>query len=127
VIGTNLIGAYFTAKCAIPHLKKRGGGKIITIGSYFSYAASEGRSAYCCSKAGLSVLTRVLAEELREFDISVNELLPASVATKMNRKINPDEKTKTFQSITSLAVFLAAQPNIYPSGQSFSLYAKPIK
>ena len=52
-IELNLIGAYHTVKAAIPHLKARGGGKIITIGSGIGHNGRAGSSAYACAKAGL--------------------------------------------------------------------------
>ena len=78
---TTLFGAYLTAKTAIPHLRQRGGGNIIVLGSGMGHRGMKGSSAYSCSKAGLSMLVRVLAEELRKHGISVNELIPGPVDT----------------------------------------------
>ena len=44
-----------------------------------------GMSAYACAKAGLWMLTRVLAQELASSQISVNELIPGPVVTSMAR------------------------------------------
>ncbi len=82
-IAINLTGAYHCARAAIPHLKTRGGGKIITIGSGMGHRGAPGSSAYSCSKAGLWMLTRVLGQELRGDNISVNELVPGPVNTAM--------------------------------------------
>ena len=60
----NLVGAYHTARAAIPHLKDRGGGKILAIGSGLGRRGRPGMSAYATAKAGLSMLVRVLAQEL---------------------------------------------------------------
>jgi 3-oxoacyl-[acyl-carrier protein] reductase len=122
VIRTNLMGAYYCAKYAIPYLKKRGAGKIITVGSLYSYRASEERSAYCCSKASLSILNQILADELHKYDISVNELLPGSVITRSNRKGRSRDWIKYPKDVVPLALFLATQPKEGPSGQRFSLY-----
>ena len=80
-IDLNLKGAYYTSKSAIPYLKERGGGKIITIGSGIGHNGRVSSSAYACAKAGAWMLTRVLAQELWEHNISVNELVPGPVAT----------------------------------------------
>ena len=72
----NLLGAYYCAHAAIGYLKQRGAGKIITVGSGIGHRGFPGTSAYACSKAGLWMLTRVLAQELWPFNISVNELIP---------------------------------------------------
>lgn len=63
-VEVNLIGAYYCAQAAIPYFKQRGQGKIITVGSGLGHRGIPGRSAYACSKAGLWMLTRVLAQEL---------------------------------------------------------------
>jgi 3-oxoacyl-[acyl-carrier protein] reductase len=77
----NLLGAYYSVHSAIPHLKKRGGGKILTLGSGIGHNGTPEFSAYACAKAGLWMLTRVLAQELRDAGISVNELIPGPVVT----------------------------------------------
>ena len=127
-IDLNLMGAYYCARAAIPHLKKRGGGKIITIGSGLGHRGMVGRSAYACAKAGLWMLTRVLAQELAADGISVNELIPGPVETGL---ISDDFRTlvvekegewlKTPEEVVPLALFLATQPPLGPTAQSFSL------
>ena len=130
-LGVNLIGAYYCAKAAIPYLKQRGSGKIITIGSGIGHRGRGGDSAYACSKAGLWMLTRVLAQELWQYNISVNELIPGPVRTPMT--VNPSRQTKgsvfeiesewikSPEDVVPLALFLATQPAIGPTAQSFSL------
>ena len=123
---TNLMGAYHCVRAAIPHLKRRGGGKIITIGSGMGHNGVEGRASYCCSKAGLWMLTRILAQELWRDNISVNELIPGPVLSNMNSRDShvskiSSEWVKSPQEVTDLALFLATQPEIGPTAQSFSL------
>ncbi len=129
-IAVNLLGAFHCAQAAIPHLKKRGGGKIITIGSGLGHRGSPGSSAYACSKAGLWMLTRILAMELRQFRISVNELIPGPVHTTLSQphtgktSVIPQieqEWVKQPEDIVPLALFLATQPDVGPTAQSFSL------
>lgn len=129
VINTNLIGAYHTAKAAIPHLRRRGGGKMILIGSGLGHRGIPERSAYACSKAGLWMLTRTLAQELSSYRISVNELIPGPVQTAMTREsegklraqLGDSEWLKQPEDVVPLALFLATQPEDGPTAQSFSL------
>jgi 3-oxoacyl-[acyl-carrier protein] reductase len=126
----NLFGAYHCARAAIPHLRARGGGKIITVGSGMGRRGAVGSSAYSCSKAALWMLTRVLAQELWPHNISVNELIPGPVETSMtggpSARQGPafgaeSEWIKQPDDVVPLALFLATQPAVGPTGQSFSL------
>jgi 3-oxoacyl-[acyl-carrier protein] reductase len=126
----NLLGAYYCAHAAIPALKQRGAGKIITVGSGRGHRGVAGRSDYACSKAGLWMLTRVLAQELAPSNISVNELIPGPVVTSMTGDeaahhqgvfAIEGEWAKTPDEVIPLALFLATQPPIGPTAQSYSL------
>ena len=79
---------------------------------------------------------RVLAEELREDRINVNEILPGLVRTRLDRH-RPDRESAPFrdrpgdpirepEEIVPLALFLAAQPPTGPTGQSFNLRRQPL-
>jgi len=135
-IEVNLIGSYLCARAAIPALKRRGGGKIITIGSGAGHAGSAGVSAYGCSKAGLWMLTRVLARELASSNIDVNELVPGPVATSilatqaagahLKSPSMGEEWFKTPEDLLPLAMFLATQPARGPTGQSFGLLRREV-
>ena len=127
-IAINLTGAYLCARAAIPHLKARGGGKIITVGSGMGHRGSAGSSAYSVSKAGLWMFTRILGQELRGDNISVNELIPGPVNTAMTpvptagEPAIPDgEWFKEPEEVAPLALFLATAPDGGPTAQSFSL------
>ena len=122
-VDINLTGAYHTAHAAIPHLRKRGTGKIILVGSGQRNRAAPGFSAYSCSKSGLWMLTQSLAVELVEHNISVNELIPGPVKTDMTRDaaIPPGEWFKDPEDVVPLALFLASMPDVGPTAQSYSL------
>ncbi len=135
-LNVDLFGAYYCAKVAIPHLKRRGVGKIITIGSGIGQRGTPGSSAYACAKAGLSMLTRVLAQELWQYNISVNELIPGPVLTEATRETNAQrensvltiesEWVKNPEDVIPLALFLATQPDVGPTAQSFSLMRRDL-
>ena len=135
VMDVNLNGAFYTVKAAIPYLKRNGSGKIITIGSGMGHKGRADDSAYSCSKAGLWMLTRVLAQELSEYRISVNELIPGSVITDMGKDSMKDERSafsingewiKSPDDVTDLAIFLAGQPGAGPTAQSYSLMRRDL-
>jgi len=129
-IEVNLIGAYYTIRASIPYLKERGGGRIIAIGSGRGRRGDVKGSSYACSKAGLWMLIRTVAEELKPFDITVNELIPGPVLTDMNAKFNENidviftdgsEWIKQPDDVLPLAFFIASQPLNGPTAQSYSL------
>lgn len=121
----NVIGAYNTVHAAIPHLRARGAGKIILTGSGSRHRAMPGMSAYASSKNALWMMTQVLAVEMQEFGISVNELIPGPVKTAMTRfgaqPFPPQEWIKEPEDVVPLAMFLATQPDQGPTAQSYSL------
>ena len=81
------------------------------------------------SKAGLWMLTRVLAQELAGDNISVNELIPGPVQTSLSTldpqhsvaAVHASEWRKLPEDVVPLALFLATQPDRGPTAQSFSL------
>jgi len=80
VIDTNLSGAFYTVKAALPALKRRGG-YIFTLSSLAGKNPFAGGGAYNASKFGLNGLSEVLTLDLRHHDIKVTQIMPGSVAT----------------------------------------------
>jgi NAD(P)-dependent dehydrogenase (short-subunit alcohol dehydrogenase family) len=86
VIETNLSGVFYCCREAIPHLKARGGGWIINIGSLAGKNPMADGAAYCASKSGLLGFSESLMLDLRYENIRVSCLMPGSVATEFNRR-----------------------------------------
>jgi 3-oxoacyl-[acyl-carrier protein] reductase len=81
VLETNLSGVFYCTKAAIPHLRERGGGWIINIGSLAGKNAFPGGAAYNASKFGLIGFSEALMQEVRHDGIRVTYIMPGSVAT----------------------------------------------
>lgn len=81
VIETNLNGPFYCAHAAIPHLKRRGGGWIINIGSLAGKNAFPGGAAYNASKFGLIGFSEAMMQEVRHDGIRVSTIMPGSVST----------------------------------------------
>lgn len=135
VVELNLMGTYNFSRCVLPHLRNSGCGTIINIGSGMGHQARIGNSSYNAAKAGVWMLTRCMAMELAESNVTVNELIPGPVATKLTAAVfDPDsphptipgEWVKRPDDVTSLALFLATQGSKGPTGQSFSLARRPL-
>ena len=85
IIETNLKGTFLTASAAVPLMKKAGKGKIINISSIAARKAAMGMGVYCVAKAGVEMLTKVLAMELVQDRITVNGIAPSVVRTDFTR------------------------------------------
>ena len=91
VIDTNLKGSFFAAQAAARHMVARGeGGRIINVASQAGVVGIEERSAYGASKSGVILLTKVLAIELAQHEITVNAVAPTFIATELTRSTLED-------------------------------------
>ena len=81
LIATNLSGVFYCSHEAIPHLKRRGGGWIINIGSLAGKNPFAGGTAYNASKFGLVGLSEAMMLDVRHQGIRVSYVMPGSVAT----------------------------------------------
>ena len=135
LLEVNLLGAYHCAREAIPYLLKADAAKIIMMGSGSRWKTRPRLSAYSAAKAGLWALTRTLAAELRPHRIAVNEIIPGPVLKEhmlTPEKLREIEEREAIElpngewhkvpaDLGELALFLATQPRLGPTGQSFSL------
>jgi NAD(P)-dependent dehydrogenase (short-subunit alcohol dehydrogenase family) len=79
---TNLKGAFFCARGAAKVMIPHGSGRIVSISSALSLVAQRGYASYGATKAGLEQLTRVLALEWSDSNITVNAVAPTSTVTR---------------------------------------------
>lgn len=87
VLDTNLKGVFFLTQAVVKQMTKRGaGGSIVNIGSQAGAVGIEQRAPYCASKGGLVQLAQVLALELAEHRIRVNNVSPTFVLTDLTRE-----------------------------------------
>ncbi|UCC72496.1 MAG: SDR family oxidoreductase [Gemmatimonadota bacterium] len=94
VIDTNLTGVYHCCHEAVPELKRRGGGWIITIASLAGRYAFAGGTAYNASKFGLLGFTEALMLDLRDHGIRVSCIMPGTVDTYFDAKQPTGESWK---------------------------------
>jgi NAD(P)-dependent dehydrogenase (short-subunit alcohol dehydrogenase family) len=84
IMEVNLRGAFLLCQQVIPLLQQRGGGKIITVASIAGIRPQPAMGVYSVSKAGLIMLTQVLAQELGPSNIQVNAIAPGVVKTRFS-------------------------------------------
>ena len=85
VFNVNLKSVFFTCKHIAAHFMERRYGKIINISSIAARKAARGMGIYCIAKAGLEMLTKVLAVELASDHIQVNAVAPCVVRTQFSQ------------------------------------------
>jgi 3-oxoacyl-[acyl-carrier protein] reductase len=86
VMSTDLDGAFYTARSAVPHLVASKG-TLIFISSIGADAAAAGGAPYHCAKAGVNTLTKVLAKELASSGVRVNAIAPGLVRSDMGNRL----------------------------------------
>jgi NAD(P)-dependent dehydrogenase (short-subunit alcohol dehydrogenase family) len=82
-IAVNLKGTFLCGQAAARKMVAQGGGKIINVASNIGKVARMNNAAYCSSKAGVILLTRVMALELAKHSVTVNALCPGATETEM--------------------------------------------
>ncbi|MBS8226806.1 SDR family oxidoreductase [Vannielia litorea] len=87
VIDVNLKGVFNGMRAALPVMLAAGGGTILTVGSGAAHGPVEAWSAYCSSKAGALMLTKMVDKENGGQGIRALSLSPGTVATQMQRDI----------------------------------------
>jgi 3-hydroxybutyrate dehydrogenase len=112
IIAINLSAAFHAMRAAIPGMKARGWGRIISTASAHSLVASPFKSAYVTAKHGIAGLTKTAALELATHKITVNAISPGYVWTPLVEKQIPDtmkSRGMTKEQVIN-DVMLEAQP-----------------
>ncbi len=90
IIALNLSAAFHTIRLAVPHMKKKGWGRIINTASAHSLVASPYKSAYVAAKHGIAGLTKTVALELATSGVTANCISPGYVWTPLVENQIPD-------------------------------------
>ena len=130
VFNTNLKSVFFLSKMVRDAILEHGeGGSIINISSVGGYRASNGLGAYSVSKAGLLMLSRVMASEWGVDGIRVNTIAPGVIQTEFSRALwdRPDGgrqqgkglgRIGTPEEMAGAAVYLASPAASFVTGTS---------
>ncbi|MFS0614425.1 SDR family NAD(P)-dependent oxidoreductase [Lederbergia ruris] len=128
---TNLKAPFLVSKAVVPQMIKQKYGRIINIASMLGMVGLAERSAYCSSKGGLIQLTKVMALEWAEFNITANAVCPGPFATELNQVvINNPEANQVFldhlpinrwgkpEELAGLIIYLASEASSFMTGSA---------
>ena len=128
MIDTHLSGAFYLCRALIPAMIRRGGGRIVNVGSMWGKTGASCEVHYSTAKAGLRGKTMALAKELGPSNITVNCVEPGLIDTEMNAAL--DEQTRsalceetplcrigTPEDVAAAVAFFASEQASFITGQ----------
>jgi 3-oxoacyl-[acyl-carrier protein] reductase len=127
VLRTNLDGAFYCLRRAIPGMLRARWGRIVFMGSVIGLSGAAGQANYAAAKAGLVGLTRAAARELASRNVTVNLVAPGAIETDMTAALSPERREEmvslaplgrfgTPAEVAAVVAFLCSDGAGYVSG-----------
>jgi NAD(P)-dependent dehydrogenase (short-subunit alcohol dehydrogenase family) len=127
MMNLNLKSAFLCSKYVLPQMIKQNNGRIVNISSRPALKGSAGVGAYSASKAGVLNLTETIADEVKDYEINVNAVLPSTMDTPANRRDMPEADFSKWvkpEEIARVIVFLSSDDSKPISGAGIPVYGK---
>ena len=129
VIDVNLTSAFRLTRAVLRGMMKARWGRVVTVTSVVGATGNPGQANYAASKAGLTGMSKALAQEVASRGITVNCIAPGFIETPMTDALSDDQKATLLERIPSgrlgvvndvaaCAVFLASAEASYVTGQT---------
>jgi len=129
VLDVNLSSAFRLSRAVLRGMMKARWGRIVTVTSVVGATGNPGQTNYAASKAGLTGMTKALAQEVASRGITVNCIAPGFIETPMTDALSDDQKAALLgripagrlgmvDDVAACAVFLASQEASYVTGQT---------
>jgi len=128
VLSINLKGAFLCTRAALKHMTKQRAGTIINIASIVGAMGNAGQANYVASKAGLIGMTKTIAREYANRNITANAVAPGFIDTAMTQALSEDVRQELAKQIplgrlgssadvANAVRFLASPEAAYITGQ----------
>ena len=128
VLDINLKGSFNCSKAVLKYMTKQRGGTIINIASIVGAMGNAGQANYVASKAGLIGLTKTIAREYANRNITANAVAPGFIDTAMTQALPESVKEElskqiplgrlgTSEDVAQAVRFLASPASSYITGQ----------
>jgi 3-oxoacyl-[acyl-carrier protein] reductase len=128
VLSINLKGAFLCTKSALKYMTKQRTGTIINIASIVGAMGNAGQANYVASKAGLIGLTKTIAREYANRNITANAVAPGFIDTAMTQALSEQVRTDlakqiplgrlgSSEDVANAVRFLASPAAAYITGQ----------
>ncbi|MDA3846273.1 MAG: SDR family oxidoreductase [Vallitaleaceae bacterium] len=134
MISINLTAAFDMIHESCKYMIKQESGKIINIGSLYSFLGGQWSPAYAATKHGIIGLTKAMCDELGQFNIQVNAIAPGYYATPLTEMTRNDEKSNArilshipanrwgyAADLMGATVFLSSAASNYVSGTTLTV------
>jgi 3-oxoacyl-[acyl-carrier protein] reductase len=127
ILAIVLDGAFNCVKACLPQLRAGGGGTVINIGGLSAHTGAKGRAHVVTAKSGLEGLTRALAHDLADANVTVNCVSPGVIATTRAPGVRPSHsvarlalagRNGTSEEIAAAVRFLCGPGARFITGQT---------
>lgn len=131
IMNTNLKGYTLLSQLAAKLMISQGGGAIVNISSILGITPGMSLGLYSISKAGVVMLTKVMAKELGQYNIRVNGIAPGVIQTNFSEalwqnnaflneelKKTPLNRIAQPEEVGRTALYLASEASAYVTGQT---------
>jgi NAD(P)-dependent dehydrogenase (short-subunit alcohol dehydrogenase family) len=123
----NLNTTFLVCKHCLKAMRRHGYGRIVTVGSRAAVQPAAQLAAYSAAKAGVVALTKAIAEETKELNITANTVLPSVIDTQANREAMGSEEADKWvkpESLAQVICFLASEAARDVSGAAIPVYGQ---